>query len=180
MVDMRKTRDIREGATYHVVARANRNEFILQSDAIKEMFLDTVSRARKKYDFHLINVCIMDNHIHLLIKPSNRENLSKIMQWILSVFAMRYNRTFSLRGHVWYDRFKSKIVDSLRQFIATFEYIDENPVRAGIVERAVDYHYGGLSLMRAAVGGILSPPSLLVRMLFPHFRKPDLDATIPM
>jgi len=32
------------------------------------------------------------------------------MQWILGVFAQKYHRTFDLHGHVWYDRFRSKII----------------------------------------------------------------------
>ena len=168
LVGMRKIRQIRVGATYHVVARANRNEFILQYDAVKQMFLDTISRAKAKYDFQLINVCIMDNHFHLLIKPAELENISRIMQWILSVFALKYNRAFALKGHVWYDRFKSKIVWSFRQFIATFKYIDDNPVKAGIVERASAYRYGGAYLMHTGLAGILGPPSRVVQMFFPY------------
>lgn len=172
---MRKKRELNEGATYHVIARINRNEFILRAHAIKVMLLQTISRARKKYDFELINICIMDNHIHMMIKPSSYESLSRIMQWILSVFAVRYNRTFSLKGHVWYDRFKSKIIRSLRQFIATFDYIDENPVKAGIAVTTDKYPYGGMALMANGVSGVLGPPSLLVQLLFPGFCNPRIE-----
>jgi len=167
---MRRARKITAGATYHVVARANRREFILRSDAMKQMFLETVQRAKKKYVFHLVNVCIMDNHFHLMIEPGKDESLSRIMQWILSVFALRYNRAYSLEGHVWYDRFKSKVIGSLRQFIATFRYISDNPVKAGLVERAIEYRYGGPALVRDGPGGILAVPSMLVQLLFPEFR----------
>ena len=76
------------GAEYHVTARINRGEFALESKEIKEMFLQTVKRAKEKYLFKLKNFVIMDNHIYFLIKPGKDENLSKIMKWILSVLAI--------------------------------------------------------------------------------------------
>ena len=63
------------------------------------------------------------------------------MQWILSVFAIWFNKKFGLIGHVWYDRFKSKIIRSYRQYLATFLYIANNPVSADIVKKATDYKY---------------------------------------
>lgn len=142
------------------------------------MFLETVQRAKAKYSFRIINMCVMDNHFHLMIQPGRGESLSKIMQWILSVFARQFNRTYSLQGHVWYDRFKSKIVSSLRQFIATFGYIDENPVRAELVARSADYPFGGLAFIcagiRAGPGELVERPSPLVELLFPAFRPPSL------
>lgn len=140
------------------------------------MFLETVQRAKEKYPFRIINICIMGNHFHLMIEPGREANLSRIMQWILGVFAQQFNRAHSLNGHVWYDRFKSKIVASLRQFMATFSYISENPVRANLVVRSEDYPYGGTAFIRAGPGRIVDPPSTLVRLLFPEFARTALAA----
>lgn len=106
----------------------------------------------------------MDNHIHLLIKPGKGENLSKIMQWILSVFAKRYNKHFNLKGHVWYDRFKSKIIESFQQLISTFEYICNNPVKAEMVESAEEYLYGALWFIRHRLFDLVEPPDLSIKM----------------
>ncbi|MFO8063954.1 MAG: transposase [Spirochaetia bacterium] len=169
VLGMRRPRKTQVGATYHVVARANRREHILRDDRAKHLFLETVQRAKEKYSFRILNICIMGNHFHLMIEPARNESLSKIMQWILSVFARQFNRAYSLEGHVWYDRFKSKIISSLRQFVATFSYISENPVRANLVTRSEDYAYGGPAFIRAGPGWIVERPSALVRLLFPGF-----------
>ena len=175
---MRKPRKTRVGGIYHVVARANRREFILRSAHVKRMFLETVQRAKTKHSFRIINMCVMDNHFHLMIEPAREESLSKIMQWILSLFARRFNRAYSLQGHVWYDRFKSKIVWSLRQFMATFGYIDENPVRAELVANSRDYPYGGRAFIRAGPGVLVDHPARLVQLLFPAFRLARLPAPV--
>jgi putative transposase len=66
------------------------------------------------------------------------------MQWILSVFAMAWNRKHFTNGHVWGERFFSKIISSMGEFIKTFLYVTENPVNAQIVRRIDEWRFGGL------------------------------------
>lgn len=159
---------------YHVVARANRKEFILNSDEMKTLFLQVVDTARKKYSFQITNFCIMGNHFHLMITPSKGENLSKIMQWILSVFAIRYNRIFGYTGHVWYDRFKSKIIDGLQQFLHAFFYILENPVRAGLVKKPWDYKFNGVTFLRNRDYRIIEKPDAVLSLVADSYISPFL------
>ena len=128
------------------------------------MFLDVVKRARKKYKFVIQNFCIMGNHFHFILEPLKGESLSKIMQWILSVFAMKYNRTFNYIGHVFYDRFKSKIIEDFRQYVATFIYIMENPVKAGIVTRPLDFEFNGVSFMHKGLYEVIKPPDIAIKL----------------
>ena len=126
---MRKKRKYKKNAKYHVIGKANRGERIFANREIKDLLVRTMKRAREKYKFVLHNFCIMSNHFHCIIKPGTGENLSRIMQWILSVFAVKFNKMFGIYGHVWYDRFKSFIIDDIKQFIETFFYITNNPVK---------------------------------------------------
>lgn len=157
---MRKPRRLREGAVYHVIARANRNEFIFKNRTIRNMFLEVLKRAKKRYKFTLNTFCIMGTHVHLMIQPLGNENLSRIMQWILSVFAIKFNKLFNLIGHVWYDRFKSWILNSIRQMQTTFLYISENPVKAGIVKKPEDYEHNGITFLKKGVYDLIHPPGI--------------------
>ncbi len=158
-----------------MVARANRQEFIFRKDIIKELLLETVRDARKKHSFHITNLCVMGNHVHVMIRPGKGDSLSRIMQWILGVFAVRYNKVFGLNGHVWYDRFKSKVVESFRQCIATFLYICDNPLRAGLVDKASEYKYGGIRLLRDGPPGTVDSPPLELRLLMPRHCRLALE-----
>jgi putative transposase len=169
---MRKSRVIVEGAIYHVVARANRNEFILNQPGMKEALLDVISRARKRWRFNISNFCLMGNHIHLMITPQHGENLSRIMQWILSVFAIKFNKFLGYKGHVWYDRFRSKIIENFQQFLNTFLYVSENPVKAEIRRCAVDYRYSGICHIRIGDFSIVDPPDAAVQLLIAEHYSP--------
>ncbi len=166
---MRKAREIYVNAEYHVTARANRGEFIFKSAEDKKLFLSVVSRAKKKYNFTLRNFVIMDNHIHFLIKPKGASGLSEIMQWILSVFAISYNKKYDLKGHVWYDRFKSVVIRSYRQLIAAFKYIADNPVKVSLVKNPTKYKFGGLWFIKNRKYELLEPPDVLFKSFFPDF-----------
>jgi putative transposase len=141
---MRKNRKLLEGAEYHVTARINRGETIFMTREDRELFMNTLKRAKKKYNFSLKNFCIMGNHIHLLIKPGPGVSLSKIMQWLLGVFAQLWNKRHGLSGHLWGDRFFSRIILGILDFLSVFSYIDHNPVVAGLVKQPEQWEYGGL------------------------------------
>ena len=165
---MRKPRELREGALYHVTARANRQEMILDGKGMKDLFLEVLTRAKGKYRFRIENFCVMGNHIHLMIRPGSKESLSRILQWVLSVFAMAFNRIHGFTGHVWGCRFFSRIVGGFQQFLKIFQYIDENPVEAHRVDDARDWEYGGLWHDRHGLHGIQDGFGEWAMLLFPE------------
>jgi putative transposase len=61
------------------------------------------------------------------------------MQWILSVYAMAYNKRFHRTGHFWGERFFSRIIDSFFDYLQTFEYIDKNPLVAGLISEICNW-----------------------------------------
>jgi putative transposase len=100
----------------------------------------------------------MNNHIHFILQPQGEASLSRIMQWILSGFAIYYNKKFKISGHVWQGRFWSRIIENIKDLFTTFEYISENPVKAGIVNRADDYIYSGLYHIIRQIFNIIDKP----------------------
>jgi putative transposase len=165
---MRMPRQLAEGARYHVTARANRKEMILDPNGMKELFLLVVRRAKGKYRFRLENFCIMGNHFHFILQTLPGESLSAIMRWILSVFAMCYNRIMGLTGHVWGDRFFSRIIASLRELIEVFEYIDNNPVEAQQGKDRRRWRWGGLWHHRTGRRDIVEEPASWLLPLIPE------------
>ena len=135
---------------------------------MKKLFLAILERAKKKYDFQIQNFCIMGNHFHLIVKPGPKESLSRIMQWILSVFAAAYNRANKQTGHVWGERFFSHIIAGIQEFFKTFTYIDQNPVRANLVARAEDWEYGGLWHHKIGRQTIVEEATEFIKKYFPE------------
>ncbi len=148
---------------------------ILDSCEIKELFLEVLQRAKSKYTFRLENFCIMGNHFHLMVRPEGTTNLSRLMQWVMSVFAMAYNRLHGLVGHVWGSRFFSRIVSGLQEFLKMFVYIDDNPVDAHQVEDKRDWRYGGLWHHRAGIVKLCMRIGSVHRLFFPEHTQLMLE-----
>ena len=157
---MRKARKLKDHAIYHITAKANRSEFIFEDDYFKDMFLEVMKEAKKKYKFRIKNFTIMSNHVHIAIKPLGDSCLSDIMRWILATFAIRYNNSLKIHGHVWYDRFTSVIFETYSHYLAAMNYIDNNPVKAGLVEKPEDYAYSGITFLKNKVYEIIDPPDI--------------------
>jgi len=126
------------------------------------MFYQIVQETLKKVKFKLLNFVIMSNHIHFEIKPHKSTNLSKIMQLILSKFAIRFNRYFSRKGHVFYDRFHSVVIKNREQMIRVFNYIADNPVKAGLAKKPTDYKYSGITFILNGIFDILVKPKIFI------------------
>jgi putative transposase len=165
---MRLCRKLLAGAEYHVSARINRGEMALLPEEEKTLMLIVIERAKKRYRFQIKNFCIMNNHIHMLIKPGKNESLSRIMQWILSVFAMAWNRKHDLKGHVWGERFYSRIIAGIVDFLRVFIYIDDNPVNAQLVDRSWKWRFGGIWHHHHGIKTVTDPPDDLVLRYCPE------------
>ncbi len=90
-----------------------------------------------------------------------------MMQWILSVYAGKINKFFGLKGHVWHDRFKSKIIKGCTQYINTFHYISNNPVKARMCENSLDYRYSGLKHIFEKFFDLVEQPDDILRSFIP-------------
>ena len=91
----------------------------------------------KKYNLSLFAYCLMDNYVHFIAIPRKEESLAKVF----SITHMRYSQYFNnnkkknTSGHLWQGRFYSCVLDKPHLLVA-LRYMEKNPVRAGIVEKA--------------------------------------------
>lgn len=169
---MRKARKKKLGASYHVFSRAIRGEKIFASSLVKEIFMEVVRRAKKKYKFEIRNFCIMGSHYHFIMKPLGNEDISKINQWIKSVFGRRFNLMYGYFGHVFAERFQSVIIHSFHQYLITFIYVSMNPVKALLAETPTDYEYNGITYLQKGILDIMErPPNWFLRLVWGWLRQ---------
>ena len=135
--------------TYHATSRCIEKRHLMHSDEMKELMLSVLEMALEKYHFELINYTLMGNHFHFLIRTLNGgESISRIMQFIKSQFARRYNRIMDRTGPFWNERFSDTIIELAPKPVALFFmillYMAFNPVKSGIVADPRNYRFGGI------------------------------------
>lgn len=142
----RTSRVKRETAIYHIMARSISEVQLFKSIDDKNKFLSYIKKYKNIFSFRVYAFCIMDNHIHLLI-DSNGADISKFMHSINQCYAQYYNRKYNRNGHVFGDRFKSKIADSDSSIICMSAYIHNNPKDIKGFKNCVEnYKYSSLGI----------------------------------
>lgn len=82
--------------------------------------------------------CLMPNHVHLVAVPEFPDSLGKSMRALNTCFALYLNEAQGWSGHLWQNRFYSCPLSD-EHLWAAVKYVEQNPVRAGLVGRAEDY-----------------------------------------
>ncbi len=97
-------------------------------------------------------------------------DISYFMKELNQRFSQYYNRLRGRRGHVFYDRFKSIVLDS-SSALAVSLYIDLNGVRAGLSKKVSDYRWLSYTGRRAGKGEWLYPLEEAVGMDFNSYER---------
>jgi putative transposase len=152
---MRKKRQFIEGAFYHVTSRTNDKARVFGSRLGQKIMLITLADAKKKFRFRLANFCIMPTHIHLLLSPAKDNCLSVIMQWIKTNSAKRWNFIHGSINHLWGDRFFARVIEDPLDYFSVMNYIDQNPVKSGLVSTPADWKASGAYYKARNIAGLV-------------------------
>ena len=114
----RKARLKSGDAIYHIMCKSISEVNLFRDSEDKEKYLSLTKKYKKLYNVKIYGYCLMDNHAHLLI-DANGADISKVMHGINFSYAMYFNKKYEREGHLFKDRFKSKIVDNDR-YLKTF------------------------------------------------------------
>lgn len=136
----RPLRPIEEGLLYHVINRGNNRQRVFCKPADFQAFLEALAELKERKPFKLYGYCLLDNHFHLLIRPTG-DSISRIMQSLLVSHTQRYHKHHRSGGHVWQGRFKSPVVQDDEHALTVLRCIEANPLRAKIVARSDDYRW---------------------------------------
>ena len=137
----RITRGFVDGFIYHVINRGNSKQGVFHKDSDYQAFINLMEEAKDIYPIKIFAYCLMPNHFHLVLLPTKAEELSKWMQWLMTSHVRRYHRHYGTSGHVWQGRFKSFIVQEDNYLLTLVRYVENNPVRAGLVNSAKDWEW---------------------------------------
>jgi putative transposase len=138
------------GYPHHVIQRGNNRQLTFHHKGDYESILALLAEyaEREKVDIHAY--VLMSNHFHLLVTPQDEGSLSRMMQAVGRRYVQTFNAVHQRTGTLWEGRFRANPIQTERYLLACMAYIDQNPVRAGMVARAADYpwsshgHYAGL------------------------------------
>ena len=141
---------------YQVMMRGNNREPILKLVRYKFYFQELLTMVEK---IDIAAYCIMDNHVHIVVK-GDILNVSSEIKRINIKFAMMINREEKRIGHVFQGRFRSEEIFDDSHFLQVIRYVHNNPVKAGIVTKPHDYFWSSFTEYAKAIVNVVSTEQL--------------------
>ena len=123
--------------TYLVTAVAAQRHSLFQVTATAELLQQTILDYRSQGKFLLHAFVIMPDHFHALITPAPDVSLEKAVQFIKGGFSFRLKS----KSDVWMRSFNESQITSRDKFLNCVRYIEENPVRRGLVSPPQEYPF---------------------------------------
>jgi putative transposase len=128
------------GAVYHVRSRGNDRGGVFFDDADRRYYLDLLYSAVTGFRLKVYAYALMSNHIHLFLRTL-LPNISEAMYRVNIDYVHYFNRRHRRTGHLFESRFKSKLVQEDRYFLALLRYVHMNPVSAGLAAGPGEYDW---------------------------------------
>jgi putative transposase len=136
----RQARQQSQSGIYHLILRGINKQVIFEDDEDRERFMWCLQYYKELSQYKMYGYCLMNNHIHLLIKEG-KEPIAKTMKRIGVSYVSWFNRKYGRCGHLFQDRFKSEAVESDEYFLMVLRYIHQNPIKTGEVKKIATYHW---------------------------------------
>ncbi len=149
----REARFLEPELPYHVTQRGNYRQDVFADDEDRQSYLSFLSKYATKYKLEVWAYCLMDNHVHLIACPLTKTALARTLATTHMVYTHYCHRRTGLVGHLWQGRYYSCALDEPYLYRAA-QYVEMNPVRAGVVERAAEWPW---SSARHHLGKITDP-----------------------
>jgi len=138
---------------------------VFTRNTYRKTIVDSLAHCQKSKGLVIFGWCLMTNHLHLIARADGSQNLSEILRdfkkftskkiidqiiegpesrsdRMLSIFRTKGENLRRIKGYkFWQDGNHAEIIFKPDFFYQKLNYIHQNPVVEGIVEKPEDYLY---------------------------------------
>jgi len=139
----RLARVVLPGSPHHITQRGNRRQDVFFQEDDYHHYLQLLKEWCGKEQIEILAYCLMTNHVHLIVKPSENSNLAKAIGETHRRYTSSINKREKWKGYLWQGRFASFPMDD-SWLLKGAAYTELNPVRAGMVKQPWDYPWSSI------------------------------------
>jgi len=129
------------GLSVHIIRRGHNRQELFRDDTDRRTFLQIMRNATKEHGTAVHGFVLMDTHYHSLATPGHADALPRTMKSIGEQYSIYFNRKYDRIGTAWSGRYRAIPVESAQYWLACLRYIEQNPVRAGMVGTPQAYRW---------------------------------------
>lgn len=132
------------GMVGHIYQRARSGFVLFYSAKDSLVFFTMFSLLAKKHRIRILGLCLMYNHVHILVTADGHKAISCFMQELSSKYSKAYNTRHSLKGRL-LSTYGLSNKRGDKQHRTALAYLYNNPVEDRICERAEEWHWNFLA-----------------------------------
>jgi putative transposase len=158
-VGMARPRRIQQAdLTQHILNRGNNRCDIFRAEKDYAFFLLAVRDASIRYQVDVHSYALMTNHFHLVATPRVATGLSDVMQAVGTKYVRYFNRRYARTGRLFEGPYKASVIETETYWFTCMQYVELNPVRAGLVSDPGDYRWSSYRSNALGVSDTLVVP----------------------
>ena len=169
----RQAREKSSTGIYHVILKGQDGRNIFLDDEDRLIFMDKLEKAKQAGGFKLYAYCLMDNHVHLLLKVG--EAVGESIKRITVGYVQLHNNKYGRSGHLFQNRFSSEAVEDDRYLLTVLRYIHRNPLKAGLIRRLEEYPWSSYASIVRSYQAKKSEEKLLDRQIIRDYFPKKAD-----
>jgi REP element-mobilizing transposase RayT len=143
---------------YFVTCCTYERQTLLANEFIHQAFVDFVKRGFSGSSVAVGRYVLMPDHMHFFVRGPHDFRLSVWVNQLKGFLTKRIrvsrpqgdcyrdrsrSPAANVNGQVWQRGFFDHVLRSHESYSEKWRYVEQNPVRAGLVENAVDWPYAG-------------------------------------
>ena len=137
----RIARFIEPNGYYHVISRSVNETWILKDEEDFYAFCRMELWAKAKFPIRLFHYVIMNTHFHYVLQAVDKRTLSAHFSYLKWHYTKWVRKKYGWKGPLWRERYKSIPIENEAYLFACGNYVEYNPIRAGICSRPEDYPF---------------------------------------
>ena len=138
-------RVFKAGSLHHIYQRTYDGFLIFYSVRDFLVFFTLFCTIARKYHIRVLGVCLMYDHIHVLVAAPSKKDLSAFVQEYTCRFSRQRNVQYQRKGSFFQRRFGSAPKSGEKKARTAIAYLYNNPVEKKLCKNAEDYQWDFLT-----------------------------------
>jgi putative transposase len=138
----RITRSVRQSGIYFVTTDTWQRRQIFLKPEPARIVLERILECRDRGFYALHSFVIMPEHLHMLLTPGSETSLEKAVMMIKGGSSHSIKEELLYRFPIWMEGFHDRWIRDRHEYRVRKQYIEQNPVKAGLIEKPEQYELG--------------------------------------
>ena len=136
-----------QGECLHIYQRSIKGYNLFYDIEDFLVFYTIVSVISRVYDVVLLEMCLMIDHVHLLLSASSIDKISAFVRHYTSVYVLESNHDIGRKGPLFHKSYGSAPKKGSKKIRSAIVYIGNNPVEKNLCVRAEQYRWNFLAYL---------------------------------